>query len=353
MIKIDLITGFLGSGKTTFLKKYAADRMACGERIGILENDFGAVNVDMMLLQELEEAGCGLEMVSGGCDYDCHRRRFKTKLIAMGMEGYDRVLVEPSGIFNVDEFFDVLCEDPLSSWYEVGNVIAIVDAGLEEDLSEQAEYLLADQIAAAGAVVLSRTQEVPAGQVIKAVDHLNRVMQKYKCDRIFRILTEEDLTDICTKGDKDRNSNRGGDGHAGYARPADGSDVGGMVMACDWKNLTREDFTALSACGWVQADHRRLWTDHAPDFDVISVLHAGLSKERVREGVHRLFEDGSFGNILRVKGFLEDEDGWMELNATAHDLRLSPVTEGQDVVIVIGEHLEKKQIEAFLEQLKK
>ena len=50
MIKIDLITGFLGSGKTTFLKQYAKYLMAQGKNIGILENDFGAVNVDMMLL---------------------------------------------------------------------------------------------------------------------------------------------------------------------------------------------------------------------------------------------------------------------------------------------------------------
>ena len=51
MIKIDLITGFLGSGKTTFLKQYAKYLMAQGKNIGILENDFGAVNVDMLLLQ--------------------------------------------------------------------------------------------------------------------------------------------------------------------------------------------------------------------------------------------------------------------------------------------------------------
>ncbi len=46
--------------------------------------------MDMMLLQELEGDQCELEMVAGGCDPDCHRRRFKTKLIAMGMCGYDR-----------------------------------------------------------------------------------------------------------------------------------------------------------------------------------------------------------------------------------------------------------------------
>ena len=136
MVKIDLITGFLGAGKTTFIRNYAEYLMGKGENIGILENDFGAVNVDMMLLQDLEGEHCELEMVSGGCDKDCHRRRFKTKLIAMGMCGYDRVLVEPSGVFDVDEFFDALREEPLDRWYRVENVIAIVDAHLSPELSE-------------------------------------------------------------------------------------------------------------------------------------------------------------------------------------------------------------------------
>ena len=53
MVKVDLITGFLGSGKTTFIKKYAQYLIDQGYRIGIIENDFGAVNVDMMLLNLL------------------------------------------------------------------------------------------------------------------------------------------------------------------------------------------------------------------------------------------------------------------------------------------------------------
>ena len=137
MVKIDLITGFLGSGKTTFIRKYAQYLMDAGNNIGILENDYGAVNVDMMLLQDLMGENCELEMISGGCDKDCHRRRFKTKLIAMGMCGYDRVIVEPSGIFDVDEFFDILHEEPLNRWYQIGNVIAIVDSKLERDLKDE------------------------------------------------------------------------------------------------------------------------------------------------------------------------------------------------------------------------
>ena len=111
MVTIDLITGFLGSGKTTFIKRYAKYLMDQGMNIGILENDFGAVNVDMLLLQELMGDKCELEMIAGGCDRETHRRRFRTKLIAMGMCGYDRVLVEPSGVYDVDEFFDVLRDD--------------------------------------------------------------------------------------------------------------------------------------------------------------------------------------------------------------------------------------------------
>lgn len=61
MVKIDLITGFLGSGKTTFIRQYAQWLIKKGYNIGILENDLGAVNVDMMLLQDLEGDNCELK----------------------------------------------------------------------------------------------------------------------------------------------------------------------------------------------------------------------------------------------------------------------------------------------------
>ncbi|MFQ9393070.1 MAG: GTP-binding protein [Lachnospiraceae bacterium] len=85
MVKIDLITGFLGAGKTTFIRNYAEYLMGKGENIGILENDFGAVNVDMMLLQDLEGEHCELEMVSGAVIRTATGDVSKTKLIAMGM----------------------------------------------------------------------------------------------------------------------------------------------------------------------------------------------------------------------------------------------------------------------------
>ena len=65
MIKVDLITGFLGAGKTTFLLRYAKYLMAQGMKIGILVYDHGAVNVDLPLLKELRGEQCELEMLAG------------------------------------------------------------------------------------------------------------------------------------------------------------------------------------------------------------------------------------------------------------------------------------------------
>ena len=192
MVQVDLITGFLGAGKTTFLRRYAAYLTAQGHHVCILENDFGAVNVDAMLVQDLLAERCEIETISGGCDCDTHQRRMRTKLISMAMRGFDRVVVEPSGIFDVDEFFDVLRDEPLDRWYTLGNVFAVVDALLPETLSPQAEYILASEAASAGRILLSRSQLATQAQRESAIDHLKRALAACKCSRT---LTEKRFSD--------------------------------------------------------------------------------------------------------------------------------------------------------------
>ena len=308
MVKIDLITGFLGSGKTTFIKKYARYLLDQGLNIGILENDFGAVNVDMMLLKDLEGDHCELEMVSGGCDADCHRRRFKTKLIAMGMCGYDRVIVEPSGIFDMDEFFDILREEPLDQWYEIGSVIAVVDAGLDCGQSEAADYLLASEAAGAGCIVLSKVKNVSAEQTEAVKAHLEQAMKKVGCRR----------------------------------------SLFGHIIASDWEQFTEEDYHRLMNCGYEPASYRK--TDAAAAFDSLFFMNLELTAEELKERTARLFEEPGCGHILRVKGFVKAEGGrWLELNATRREQTLAVSPDGQEVLIVIGEQLSKETIGRILE----
>lgn len=309
MVKVDLITGFLGSGKTTFLKKYAVYLLDRGENICILENDFGAVNVDMMLLQDLEGEKCELEMVSGGCDEDCHRRRFKTKLIAMGMCGYDRVLIEPSGIFDVDEFFDVLREEPLDRWYEIGNVFVIADATLERDLSRQSRYILASQLAAAGRVIFSRCQESTPEQMTATVRYMDQALEEFGCSR--RIDAE--------------------------------------VFQKDWSMLTQEDFAELETSGYRTEHCAKLWFDTKETFDSVYFMNRQIGPAELQKAAEQIFHDPGCGQVFRIKGFLKNEAGeWMELNATKEKLTLEPLPRGQEVLIVIGEDLDRDRIEQHL-----
>ena len=319
MIRIDLITGFLGSGKTTFLHGYARYLMDSGLKIGIIENDFGAVNVDMMLLQDLEGEQCEREMVAGGADLDTYRRRFRTKLISMGMRGFDRVLIEPSGIFDAEEFFDALCEEPLNRWYEIGSVIAIVDALLPPELSRESEYLLVSQLADAGCVVLSRFQLCGGEGASRTVDYLNAAMQRFGCGRRFRLGEE--------KAD---------------AAP---------VIAADWFSFTAEDYRKIESSGYQLADHARISIGKDEGFQSLYYLQRPFTPDGIREAVRMLFEDRSCGNIFRIKGFARDKEKWMEVNAVrSGGVVMKPAREGQQVVIVIGEKLNRERINRYMGQ---
>lgn len=309
MIKVDLITGFLGSGKTTFLKKYASYLMSQGKNIGILENDYGAVNVDMMLLQDLEGDLCELEMVAGGCDYDCHKRRFKTKLISMGMCGYDRVLIEPSGIFDVDEFFDVLHEEPLDRWYEIGNVIAIVDAGLEETMSAQSEYLLASETANAGKIILSHSQEAAEDEITGVISHVNRALEQVKCSRRF---TEED------------------------------------VLKKNWADLTDQDFENILKSGYVNENYEKMQMDDDLDYQSVYFMNIRVPLAELMKKTEQILKDPECGFVFRMKGFMQlEDDSWIEINATQKKTAVHPIEKGQEILIFIGEQLNEEKIQSY------
>lgn len=310
MVKIDLITGFLGSGKTTFLKQYAKKLLDQGNNIGIVENDFGAVNVDMMLLQELSGDNCELEMIAGGCDYDCHKRRFKTKLIAMGMCGYDRVIVEPSGVFEVDEFFDILHEEPLDRWYEIGNVITVVDAKLSKHLSKHAEYLLANQVAKAGKVIISHADQASEEEIDATINQLNHALETFDCSRRF---TRDNI--LCVNLEK----------------------------------MWTDTINQIENCGYVLEEHKKLWFEKEDVFQSLSFMNVHLSLEELKDRVERMFADESCGDIFRVKGFMPTpKEGWYEINATREGVLLNPLPEGQEILIVIGENLIEEQIASYL-----
>ena len=227
----------------------------------------------------------------------------------MGMCGYDRVIVEPSGIYDVDEFFDTLHEEPLDGWYQIGNVITVLDSNLEEDLPEGAEFLLASQAANAGYVVLSKTQETTEEEQKNAVSHLNRSLKNIGCKRQFD-----------------------------------------EVFAKDWDKLTDEDFKQLLSCGYHMENYRKPDLTQEKTFQSLYFMNMHLTEKKLQEAAKKLFLDKSCGKIFRIKGFMKNEkEQWIELNATKKNLVISPIKMGQEVIIVIGEQLDEDAIRSCLE----
>lgn len=307
MITIDLITGFLGSGKTTFIEKYARWLVAKGERVCILENDYGAINIDRVLLQDLLGPNCELEMVVGGDGAEAHQRRFRTKLISMAMLGYTRVLVEPSGIYDIDEFFDTLYEEPLDRWYELGSVLAIVDARLDPDLSPASRYLLATEAAGAGKIILSKLSEDTQNDTIaQTLAILNQAMEEVQCTRRF-------------------------------AYPAD-------VLAKPWDQLEDTDFQMLEAAGYRHVSFLKKAIAEEDAYQSLFYMHYETTPEDLQARVLKLLVDPAAGHVLRIKGF----SSGLELNVTKDERHFRPLSvPTEDVIIVIGEGLRKDIVAGY------
>ena len=313
MVKADLITGFLGSGKTTFIRSYVSALAEQGERICILENDYGAINVDMMLLSDLKEKGIGLEMVAGGCDSDCHRRRFRTKLITMAMLGYERVIIEPSGVFDVDEFFEILHEEPLDVRYEIANVLTIVNARLEEQFSAEADYMLASQAAHAGRIILSHVQEATPEDVQNTISHINRALEMFRCARRFSL---ED-----------------------------------SVIARSWGDFTEEDFRTIASSGYQEFAFEKSFSMDHNRFSSLFFMNVSLPAEELCNRIPSVFLDQKAGLVLRIKGFFREwKDGrplWVQINATREGMQRQYIQEGQEVLIIIGEDLNETVLSGY------
>lgn len=325
MIKIDLITGFLGSGKTTFIKKYVSYLVDRGYNVGILENDYGAVNVDMMLLADVMGERCHAEMVAGGCGEDCHKRRFKTKLIAMGMSGYDRVIVEPSGIFDMDEFFDTLHEEPLDRWYEAGSIITILDLETDREMSRQSRYVLASEAADCGALVMSKTSGASDSEIEGTVAFVNETLAEFQCRRTFSYVHGQSETD-------------------GMQKPALHRD---MVITKDWSTFEDEDFEGFMNAGYNLHDHMKLWFKQKDVYSSVYIMNKRLTREELLEKTSGIFEDSECGDVFRIKGFMPTEDGWIELNATRRKSEIRPIENGQEIIIIIGAGLSEEHINSY------
>ena len=115
--------------------------------------------------------------------------------------------------------------------------------------------------------------------------------------------------------------------------------------------LTKEDLEEVSKCGYRLESYRKMDLENGQSFDSLFFMEEKITSEALERAVPRLFADKSCGEVFRIKGFVKNKDGqWMELNATHDSRTLDPIAVGQEVLIVIGEHLQEDKIREILKE---
>uniref|UniRef100_UPI004049AB42 CobW family GTP-binding protein n=1 Tax=Fulvivirga sp. TaxID=1931237 RepID=UPI004049AB42 len=171
-IPVNIITGFLGTGKTTFLNHFIKERLA--ERIFVIENECGATNVDGALIMEgVEEvvelsAGClCCSLADGLLDAlaEAHKQR----------DRYDRLVIETTGIADPTSIVEVFLANSLvEKYFELEQVVCLVDAGLVEDWLDETEEAL-QQIVSADVLLVNKADTVTPAYLMEVKKQLKDI----------------------------------------------------------------------------------------------------------------------------------------------------------------------------------
>ena len=166
MTKVDIISGFLGAGKTTLIKKLIAEALQ-GEKLVLIENEFGEIGIDGGFMKE---AGIRVNELNAGC-ICCSLVGDFTAALHEVLETYhpDRILIEPSG---VGKLSDILMAVDRVKGLEINSATVVTDASKCKRYMKAFGEFYNDQISGAGAIVLSRTSGMDPAKLAEAVELL-------------------------------------------------------------------------------------------------------------------------------------------------------------------------------------
>ena len=175
MTKIDIISGFLGAGKTTFIKKLLEEAIA-GEQVVLIENEFGEIGIDGGFLKD---SGIEIREMNSGCiccslvgDFGKSLEEVLTKYQP------DRVIIEPSGVGKLSDVMKAVRDVAANLEVALNSAVTVVDASKCKMYMKNFGEFFNNQVAYAGTIILSRTDVADAKKVDAAVKMLREANPK-------------------------------------------------------------------------------------------------------------------------------------------------------------------------------
>lgn len=291
--EIHIVSGFLGAGKTTFIQKLL-DEAFQDQKTVLIENDFGAVNIDAALLRA---GGITVREINAGCICCSLAGDFIASLREVAERFHpDIIVIEPSGVSKLSDIVKS-CRD--SGVGRIASQTAIVDVKRCRTYLENFGEFFEDQIRHAGVIVLSRCTDHP-----DKIPGAKEIIAQINADApIFAENWSELNAARCIGGGKEQAADACGCGHHHHHHHHGAKDIFDTVT--------------------IRTDHRFSTEE----------LAAVLRKMKSWPAV-----------ILRAKGIVQGLDGQLEMQYLPEEIKIRPTNGRGNSICVIGQNLDEKEL---------
>ena len=351
MTKIDIFSGFLGSGKTTLIKKLVAESFQ-GEKVVLIENEFGEINIDSGFLKD---SGIEITEMSSGCicctlvgDFGDSLRKVISQFSP------DRVLIEPSGVGKLSDVIRAVQNVSADLDVELSSFVTVADAKkCKMYIKNFGEFYL-DQIEHAKAIILSRTQELSQEKLESAVSLLREHNAEAKIlttpwddlsgEQILeamegnKSLADKMLEELAHEPVHEHHHHHEHDEHD--------------HDCCDHDHHHEHDHDCCDHDHHHEHDHDCCGHDHHHDHDADEVFTswgAETPKKFTAEGITEILDEldfGMYGAVLRAKGIVQSTDGeWLHFDYVPGESEIrTGAASYTGQICVIGAELKKDKL---------
>ncbi len=332
MTKIDIISGFLGAGKTTFIKKMLEDVFQ-GEKIVLIENEFGEIGIDGGFLKD---SGIEVSELNSGC-ICCSLVGDFGKNLREVMERFhpDRILIEPSGVGKLSDVMKSVQEVEAENEVKLSGRVTVVNTAKATKQMKAFGEFFNNQIEYATVIVLSRTQNVKPEQtelVVKEIREKNpsaaiitTPWDEMDGKQIYKVVEqqktlEEELMEEHSHCHKDGSHHHGEHGHC-----HEDGDHHGEHGHCHEDGDHHGEHGPDCTCGCQShhhGEHSHCHEDGSHHHGEHGHHHADeiftswgretphvFTKETIGHALQAFCETEDYGKVLRAKGIVPAEDG--------------------------------------------
>ena len=391
MTQIDIISGFLGAGKTTFIQKLLQEALK-GENVVLIENEFGEIGIDSGFLKN---SGIEIREMNQGCICCSLVGDFETSLKEV-IEKYqpDRILIEPSGVGKLSDILSAVKTVSANLPVHLDGAVTVVDASKAKLYNKNFGEFFDDQIRFATTVVLSRTDIAKEEKVEEAVAIVRKVnpkanlittpIQELSGGKLLEIIgKEENLEEALLEEVREKAAHHHDHHHHHHGEEehehccGHHHDEEEHEHCCGHHHGEEEHEHCCGhhhdeeehehCCGHHHDEeehghhhdgeehahhHCSCGHDHDADeiFDSIGLeIVKKVSRDKLEEILEEMAEGSSYGGIVRAKGMLQLEDGkWIQFDMVPEQVEIrdgSPESIGK--FVVIGTELNKEKIKAL------